>query len=263
MKPTKKQLRTFAGLRAVVSTLRGPEGCPWDKVQTQESLRPYLLEETYEALWALDEGDSAGLCEELGDLLLEVLLHVQIAEEKDEFTMEDVLYSIGDKLVRRHPHVFGDAVAETPEAVVEQWDRLKAGESARTSALDGVPQVLPALAQAQAIQRRASRAGFKFESVEQVWDALEEELLELRKAKTLAEQAEEAGDALFALANLARWYEADAEDCLRNTCRGFDRTYRQMESMAAERDVQIDSMTTAAKLALWEEAKDVVRPERI
>jgi tetrapyrrole methylase family protein/MazG family protein len=259
MKPTKKQLRTFAGLRALVRTLRGPDGCPWDKVQTHESLRPYLLEETHETLAALDEGAPEALCEELGDLLLEVLLHVQIAEERGDFTMEDVAFSIGDKLVRRHPHVFADAVAETPEAVIEQWDRLKAGEAGRRSALDGIPPSLPSLAQAQAIQRRASRAGFKFESLEQVWEALDEELTELREAETPERRAEEAGDALFAVANLARWYETDAEDALRGTCRGFSRTYRQMEETVAARGIDLEAAPTEAKLALWAEAKGATR----
>src|SRR5437867_290947 len=128
MKPTRREMKTFAGLRRIVATLRGPDGCPWDRVQTHESLRPYLLEETSEALAALDAGDAEHLREELGDLLLEVLLHVQIAEGAAEFALEDVIYDIADKLVRRHPHVFGEAVAETPEAVVEQWDELKRQE---------------------------------------------------------------------------------------------------------------------------------------
>ena len=261
MKPTKKQLRTFRGLRAIVSTLRGPDGCPWDKVQTHESLRPYLLEETHEALAALDEGSMEGLCEELGDVLLEVLLHVRIAEEHGDFTLEDVVFSIGDKLVRRHPHVFGDAVADTPEAVIEQWDKLKTGERGSRSALDGVPPGLPALAQSQAIQRRASRAGFKFESLEQVWGALEEELSELRNAAAPEEQAREAGDALFAMANLARWYEADAEDALRRTCRSFGETFQRMEQMVRERGLDLDAAKVEEKLALWAEVKDALRAQ--
>jgi tetrapyrrole methylase family protein/MazG family protein len=255
MHPTKKQLRTFAGLRAIVNTLRGPGGCPWDKVQTHDSLRPHLLEETHEALAALDEGTPPAICEELGDLLLQILLHVQIAEESGDFTMEDVAFSIGDKLVRRHPHVFADAVAETPEAVIEQWDRLKAGEASRQSVLDGIPPSLPALAQAQAIQRRASRAGFKFESVEQAWEALEEELNELRDAGTAERRAEEAGDALFALANLVRWYEADAEDALRGAGLRFSGTYRRMEAALAANGIDLANQSIEGKLALWTEAK--------
>lgn len=255
MKPTGKRLRTFAGLRELVNTLRGPDGCPWDRVQTHESLRPYLLEETHETLAALDEGAPEAVCEELGDLLLEVLLHVQIAEESGAFTLDDVVYSISDKLVRRHPHVFADAVAETPEAVIEQWDRLKAEETTRPSILDGIPPSLPALAQAQAIQRRASRAGFKFETEEQVWEALEEELGELREAETPARRTDEAGDALFALANVMLWYEADAEDALRGACKGFSETYRRMEKAVNKRGIDLRGAPTEDKLALWAEAK--------
>jgi tetrapyrrole methylase family protein / MazG family protein len=255
MTPTKRQLRTFAGLRSVVATLRGPDGCPWDKVQTHRSLRPYLLEEAHETLAALDEESSDMLREELGDLLLEVLLHVQIAEERGDFTLEDVVYSIGDKLVRRHPHVFGDAQADTPQAVVEQWDRLKAQERDGQSALDGIPPGLPALAKAQAIQRRASRAGFRFESVEQVWEALEEELSELRDAGTHEERADEVGDAMFALTNLARWYEADAEDALRDTCRVFADTFQELERIVAERTIDLGAASVEEKMALWEDAK--------
>ena len=255
MKLSTRELRTFAGLRRLVAGLRGPDGCPWDRVQTHESLRPYLLEEASEALEALDEGDPQRLREELGDLLLEVLLHIQIAEETGEFRLGDVVHGIADKLVRRHPHVFGDAIAETPEAVVEQWDELKRQERGDESALSGIPRTLPALAYAQALQRRAQRAGFAFASVEQAWGALEEELEELKRAPTPREQREEAGDALFALANLTRWYECDAEEALRSTCGGFARVFRRMETLAGERGLDLRNGELAAKLALWEEAK--------
>src|SRR3990172_4945098 len=235
MKPSKREMRTFAGLRRLVAILRGENGCPWDRVQTHQSLRPFLLEEASEALAALDDGDPDRLREELGDLLLEVLLHVQIAEELGEFRLSDVVYGITDKLVRRHPHVFGEAVAETPEAVVEQWEELKREERGDQSALSGIPPTLPALAYAQAMQRRAERAGFAWESAEQAWEAVEEELNELRQARTPEERREEAGDALFALANLARWLEADAEDALRSTCGGFQRNFQRLEGMSRER----------------------------
>ena len=255
MKPSKREMRTFAGLRRVVATLRGENGCPWDRVQTHRSLRPFLLEEASEALAALDEGDPDRLREELGDLLLEVLLQVQIAEELGEFGLSDVVYGIADKLVRRHPHVFGEAVAETPEAVVEQWEELKREERGDASALSGIPQTLPALAYAQAVQQRAERAGFAWESLEQVWEAVEEELGELKRARTPAEQREEIGDALFALVNLARWLEADAEEALRSSCRGFVRLFQRVEERARQRGQQLKEMNVVEKLALWEEAK--------
>jgi len=255
MVPEKRILRTFAGLRRVVATLRGPNGCPWDRAQTHESLRPYLLEEASEALDALHEGDTDKLQEELGDLLLEVLLHIQIAEEQGEFSLSDVILGISDKLVRRHPHVFSNAVAETPEEVVEQWDELKRLERDGQSALTGIPDTLPALASAQALQRRAERAGFAFESLEQVWDALHEELGELRAAETEDEKRAEAGDALFALANLVRWLGADAEDALRSTSRGFTASFQRLEGLSKEKGLDLTAAGLADKLALWDEAK--------
>ncbi len=248
-------MRPFNGLRNVIATLRGPDGCPWDRVQTHQSLRPFLLEEASEALEALDEADPARLCEELGDLLLEVLLQVQIAEEQGEFDLADVVHSVSEKLVRRHPHVFGDTTAETPEAVVEQWEGIKRAERGEQSALTGIPGTLPALAYAQSMQRRASRAGFAWADEGQAWDALEEELRELRAADAPEGRREEVGDALFALANLARWLEVDAEEALRSTCRGFRTLFQRLETTVRERGRELPQMTAAEKLALWEEGK--------
>jgi tetrapyrrole methylase family protein/MazG family protein len=254
-RPSTRQLKSFSGLRKVVAALRSPDGCPWDRVQTHQSLRPYLVEETAEVLEALDEGDPEKLREELGDLLWEVLIHVQLAEEAGDFTMDDVIYSVADKLVRRHPHVFGDAVAKTPGAVIEQWDDLKRKERNGRSALHGIPPTLPALAYAQAVQRRAAKAGFAFDSEAQAWAALDEEIAELKAANTREEQAEEIGDVFFALANVARWYETDAEDALRNTSRGFSRTFRRMEELVDGRGVDLKTADVEQKMALWEEAK--------
>ncbi len=256
MGPTKRQMRTFNGLRNVISTLRGPDGCAWDRVQTHKSLRPFLLEETSETREALDDGDPTRLCEELGDLLLEVLLHVQIAEEAGEFGLADVVHNVSDKLIRRHPHVFGDATADTPEAVVEQWEELKREERRGQSALTGIPGTLPALAYSQAMQRRASRAGFAWEEEEQAWAALEEELRELRQAETPKERHEEMGDALFALAGLARWLEVDAEEALRSTCGSFRTLFQRLEATAREQGRELPQMTTAEKLALWQRVKE-------
>lgn len=252
MKPDKRALRTFAGLRRVIATLRGPEGCPWDRVQTHESLRPHLLEEASEVIDALEEADPARLCEELGDLLVHVLIHLQIAEENGEFSLTDVIYGIADKLVRRHPHVFSSAVAETPAAVMEQWDEIKRQERGDQSALTGIPQALPALARAQALQQRAARAGLASESIEQTWTALEQKLHELRHADTPKQQREEIGAALFALVNLSRRLDTDAEDALRSTANGFNDDFRRMEQLAKERG--IDSKGSGA-VALWEEAQ--------
>lgn len=255
MKVAQSELRTFRGLRRIIAELRGPKGCPWDRVQTHQSLRGFLLEEASEVLHALDDGDAELLREELGDLLLQVLLHTQIAEEAGEFRMGDVIGGIAEKLVRRHPHVFGDAVAGTPEAVVEQWDDLKRRERGDQSALAGIPPGLPALAYAQAMQRRAEKAGFAFQSLDQVWEAVEEEMAELRGARTPEERQAEVGDLLFAVANLARWLGADAEDSLRSTCHGFAALFRRVEALARERGVSLHDAPMDEKLALWEEAK--------
>lgn len=248
-------MKTLKGLRQIIATLRSPEGCSWDRVQTHESLRPYLAEEAAETLEALHEGDPQKLREELGDLLWEILIHTQLAEESGDFTIDDVIYGIASKLVRRHPHVFGDAVAATPDAVVAQWDDLKRKERNGESAMHGVPNTLPALAYAQAVQRRSAKAGFAFETREQAWEAFEEEIAELRAAKTPAEQANEIGDALFALANLSRFYDTDAEDALRSTARGFSGIFRRMEEIVDERGVDLQKTGLEEKKALWEEAK--------
>jgi tetrapyrrole methylase family protein/MazG family protein len=253
--PAHRQLRTFSGLRRIVATLRGPDGCPWDRVQTHETLRPYLTEEAAEVLAAIDGSDPDTLRDELGDLLFQVLIHVQLAEERRDFTMADVIFSLASKLVRRHPHVFSSATADTPEAVVEQWDELKRRERGTVQALSGIPRSLPSLAYAQAIQRRAANAGFAWDTEAQAWEALEEELEEIREAQTPEHKREEVGDALFALANLARHLGADAEDSLRRSSDGFVRLFEAMESMIAERGIDLRGADLNTKLALWEEAK--------
>ncbi len=253
--PPDRDLKTFPGLRRVVATLRGADGCPWDRVQTHQSLRPYLVEETAEVLAALDEGDPKLLAEELGDLLFQVLIHTQLAEERGDFKMSDVINSISTKLVRRHPHVFSDSVANTPGAVIEQWDDLKKKERGEKPALYGVPEPLPSLAYAQAIQRRAARAGFTWDSDAQAWAALDEELEELRGAATADEQRQELGDAVFALANLARRLEIDAEDALRLAARRFSQRFNAMEATSGERGIDLKTADIDTKLALWEEAK--------
>jgi tetrapyrrole methylase family protein / MazG family protein len=252
---------TFAGLRRIIASLRGPDGCPWDRVQTHQSLAPHLLEETHETLEALEASEPQKLCEELGDLLFEVLIQVQLAEEAGDFTMRDVVRSISDKLIRRHPHVFGDAIARTPEDVIEQWDELKAGEREGGSALDGIPPALPSLAQAQAMQRRAARAGFAYESIDQVWEALEEELAELREAQTTQDKRDELGDAIFALANLARELDLDGEDALLSASRRFADQFRAMEAVLDEKRIDLREASIEQKLALWDEAR-VQRPSR-
>lgn len=255
MTPTERQMRTFAGLRKIVATLRGPDGCPWDRAQSHRSLLHYMAEEASEAIDAIDQGDAGALKEELGDLLLQVLLHTQIAEEAREFRMGDVIESIAEKLVRRHPHVFDEAVAETPDAVIAQWEDIKRKERHGASALAGIPSALPALAQAQTVQRRAGNAGFEWESEEQAWKALDEELAELRAAKTPEQRRAETGDALFALANVARFLDVEGEEALRATTRRFGGRFRAIEDMASEQSVDLREADLQTKLAMWEQAK--------
>ena len=257
MRPDKRSMGEFAGVRKIIATLHRPDGCPWDRVQTHDTLRPYLVEEASEVLEAIESGDPAKLSEELGDLLFQVLIHVQLAEEAGAFTMRDVLRGLSEKLVTRHPHVFGDAVAETPDAVIEQWDDLKSRERGNRAAMEGVPRTLPAVAYAQAIQRRAARAGFAFDTVDGAWEAVEEELRELRRAQTAQERREELGDAIFALANFGRELEIDAEEALRSTCRGFIRLFEQMEEIVQARGLDLRKTPIDEKLALWEEAKSL------
>ncbi len=255
MTPTERQMRTFASLRKIVATLRGPDGCPWDRAQSHRSLRHHMAEEASEAIDAIDEDDAGGLKEELGDLLLQILLHTQIAEEAREFRLGDVIESIAEKLVRRHPHVFATAVAETPDAVIEQWEDLKRKERNGASALTGIPSALPALAHAQTVQRRAGKAGFEWESEEQAWQALAEELAELRAATTPEGRRAEAGDVLFAFANVARFLDVEAEEALRATSRRFGRLFRDVEVLASEKSVDLREADLETKLAMWEEAK--------
>jgi tetrapyrrole methylase family protein/MazG family protein len=255
--PSDKELRTFNGLRRVVATLRAPGGCPWDRAQTHATLRPYLTEEAAEALEAIDSGDPASMCEELGDLLFQVLIHVQLAEERGDFKMADLVYGLATKLVRRHPHVFADAAAETPDAVIEQWDDLKRRERGDRSLLAGIPAGLPALARAQAMLRRATKAGFGFrwESAEQVWSNLRSELDDLERASTPEERLMEAGDALFALVNVIRYYGVDAEDALRVVNGVYARRLEAAERIAGEREIDLREADMETKVALWEQAK--------
>src|SRR3972149_6782782 len=186
------QLRTFEGLRQIIARLRGPDGCPWDRAQTHASLKSYLLEEAYEALAALDENDTDKLCDELGDLLLEVLLHVQLAEEAHEFTLEDVAHRTATKLVRRPPPVFGEEQADTPEQVMARWAALKQEERGdEGSALAGMPLAMPALACAQRLQERAARVGFQWPDIRQAQGKLEEEIGELTAAGDAEQKREE------------------------------------------------------------------------
>ncbi len=248
--------RSLAGLQQIVARLRAPDGCPWDRAQTHESLKGYLIEEAYEVLAALDEGDPAKLREELGDLLWQVMIHVQIASEDGEFKMADVIGGISEKLVRRHPHVFGDAEVESVEEVVTNWEIIKRQERAEGSPLlDSVPQAMPSLAHTQALLDRAAAVGFDWPHVEGALDKLVEELSELSKAEDAKQRRDEFGDVLFVLVAVARHLGVDAEEALRLTARKFRQRFSAMAELARARGLELSAMSLAEMEAVWEEAK--------
>ncbi len=246
----------YEELRGIVARLRAPDGCPWDREQTHASLRPYVIEEAYEVLAVLDEGAIERLPEELGDLLFQVVLHAQLAEEAGEFDMTDVMAELSAKLVRRHPHVFGDVELETSDQVVTQWDELKRREREQdASALVNVPAAMPALSYAQTLLRRAESAGFAWPQREDVLEKLNEELTELAQAQSKQEQAEELGDLLLNLANYARYLGIDAEEALRGAGHKFRRRFGDVETRARERGIDMKAQSREALMALWDEAK--------
>ncbi len=252
---------TFDDLVRVMATLRGPEGCPWDRAQTHQSLRPYLLEEAYEVLEALDAQDSHRLREELGDLLLQVVFHAQIAAEQGAFTVYDVIASLHHKLVRRHPHVFGHVQGvQTPEDVRTRWEALKRTERGQeASALDGVPSALPALVRAQKLYRRATDAGFGCPDVRAALHKVREELAELEEAVCNQDGAgvhEEVGDVLMTVVKVASFAGVDAEQALRDACGKFTRRFQELERLAAQRGQRIEQLSLPELEGLWHQVKE-------
>ncbi len=244
-----------------IAILRSPQGCPWDREQTPQSLRAGFVEEVAEALDALDRQDAGALREELGDVLLHVVMQAQIASEQGEFTLTDVIAGVDAKIKRRHPHVWGDAIVTQIEQILSNWETIKAHEkpAATQSLLDNIPLALPALARAQKIQQRVRRIGFDWLDVAGVWDKLHEEMKELRHAATPGDQAQEMGDVLFTLVNLARWLELDAESSLREANGRFTRRFQRMEELAHQRGLVIDQLGLDALESLWQEAKRALR----
>jgi tetrapyrrole methylase family protein/MazG family protein len=246
-------------LLKIMSALREEQGCPWDKEQTRESLKPFIVEEAYEVLDAIDEKNPEAIREELGDLLFQVVFQCQIAKERGEFAMSDVIEKIGKKMIARHPHVFGDAQYKTSEEVLVHWEAQKKREGKqRESILDGVPKTLPSLLRAHRLQDRASRVGFDWERVEDVLQKLEEELEEFRSAlkeKKEDEIEDELGDIFFVLVNISRFVGINPEDALRKTISKFISRFRHIEMSAAEMGKRLSDMTLAEMDALWDEAK--------
>jgi tetrapyrrole methylase family protein/MazG family protein len=259
MENTNLQSR-FERLMGIMRKLRAPGGCPWDAEQTHESLKRYLLEEAYEVIEAIDAKDRALLKEELGDLLLQPVFHAAIAEENGDFTMDEVLDAINEKLVRRHPHVFGDLVIETSEAQVQNWEKIKSQEKKveRRSALSGIPPHLPALMQAHKITEKAARVGFDWEHTDQVFAKVMEELHEFEEAMLSGDQQEmeaELGDLLFAIVNLGRFLSIDPEDALRKTIQRFTKRFSHVEQTLHARGKALPDSTLEEMDQLWEEAK--------
>lgn len=250
---------SFESFAEIVAHLRAPDGCPWDKEQTHQSLRTHLLEESYEALSAMDENDNEGMREEFGDLLLQIVLNSQIGSETKSFSMTTVIKGIYDKIVRRHPHVFGDVELKDVNGVLQNWEKLKekerSGKKEDKGVLDGVPAALPSLTQAQEYQDRAARVGFDWPSVDGVLDKIREEIEEIEAAKDLDEVTAELGDLFFVLVNLARWQKVDAESALRGTNLKFKKRFGYVERSAKKLGRNLSDMKLEEMDLFWNEAK--------
>lgn len=255
---------TFEQLVAIMRKLRAPGGCPWDAEQTHESLTRYLLEETYEVIEAIDEKSPQHLKEELGDLLLQPVFHAAIAEASGDFNIDDIINTLCDKLIRRHPHVFGDLEIKDSNAQIENWEQIKKLEKGdeRPSALSGVPADLPALMKAHKISEKASRVGFDWEHADQVFAKVMEELHEFEEAwagGNPARMEEEMGDLLFAITNLGRFLKLNPEEALRKTINRFQKRFSFVETELLRQGVPMQNATLAEMDLLWEKAKAVER----
>jgi MazG family protein len=253
----------FEKLISIMARLRGPNGCPWDREQTFDTIKPYTLEETYEVLESIDARDWKGLADEVGDLMLQCVFYAQMASEEGHFRIEDSLDAINEKLIRRHPHIFGDSEARTAGEVLKRWNEIKAeekkskGESPKLL-LESIPRSLPALMEAAHISSRAAGAGFDWENAEQVLAKLEEELHELAEARKQASQEEiegEVGDLLFVLVNLARFVRVDPEQALRKSNAKFRRRFGHVERSLLERGKKFAESDIREMEELWQEAK--------
>lgn len=245
-------------LISVIAKLRAPDGCPWDREQTHQTLRPNMLEEAYEAVDAIDENDMAHLKEELGDVLLQVLLHSQIASEHGDFNIEDVAKELKDKLIHRHPHVFGEVKVKNAQEVKKNWDILKAEEKTeRKSVMDGISRSQAALMSAQKISKRAVKVGFEWPNEESLYDCFYSEVEEFKQAKTEQDKEhmeEEFGDILFAAVNLARWNKIDAEQALLKANKKFEKRFRKIEELATK---PLNEYSFEEYDKLWKQAKSL------
>lgn len=247
----------FKKLVDIMKKLRSNNGCPWDKEQTHKSLKPYLIEESYEVIEAIDNKDTESLKEELGDLLLQPIFHAQIAEENGDFTISDVIESINKKLIRRHPHVFDDATINTSEEQKIHWEKLKKNEG-KKSVLDGVPKTMPALVRAHRFQQKAATVGFDWDKSTQVWEKIQEELKELKAEIDTNNKKnifEEYGDLLFALVNLSRFLKVDPEDALRQATNKFSRRFKKVEKALSSSGKDINKTSLKEMDEVWNKIK--------
>ena len=256
---TEKPRVTFQEFVALIARLRGPDGCPWDREQTFASLKRFMIEEAYEAVEAVDSNSRERLCDELGDVLIQVVLNAQLAAEEGSFTITDVIEGVTAKLVRRHPHVFGDVTVADSAEVLRNWEAIKRTEKPeRTSILDGVPRDLPALMKAMEVSRRAVKVGFEWPSLDEVFAKLHEEIAELQAALPSADRnaiAGEIGDLLFTTVNIARFLQVDPEDALRTMVARFSERFRHMERDVARTGRRLTDLSPEEWDRLWEAAK--------
>ncbi|KKI91592.1 hypothetical protein WQ54_13840 [Bacillus sp. SA1-12] len=254
----------FTSFRQIVAELRGPDGCPWDKEQTHHSLKKYLIEECYELLEAIEEEDIDHMIEELGDVLLQVVLHAQIGEDDGMFSIDDVIKAVAEKMVRRHPHVFGETVVQDTNEVLANWDEIKQKEkdfSNRTSILDSVSSALPALSKAYHLQKKAAKIGFDWPTVDETWEKVKEEIKEFEdelKSRTNEQYImKEFGDVLFALINVGRHYHIEPEEALASTNKKFYDRFRYIEKKAEEHNMKLQDMSLEEMDQFWNEAKKI------
>jgi tetrapyrrole methylase family protein/MazG family protein len=257
--PPLEEGTSFESFAEIIAHLRAPNGCPWDREQTHETLRKHLLEESYETIAAIDSGDFNSMREEFGDLLLQVVLQAQIANEDGQFNVNQVIQGIYSKIIRRHPHVFGDLKLEGVEGVLANWEKLKEQERRKMKdekgLLDGVPVALPALSQAQEYQDRAARVGFDWPEIEGVLDKVKEEIEEIKNAESDFELASEIGDLFFALVNVARWKSIDSESALRGTNKKFKQRFGYLEKEVKKDGRNLSELTLEEMDVLWNTSK--------
>jgi tetrapyrrole methylase family protein/MazG family protein len=263
MSQSANQKYTMEHLLEIMDQLRGENGCPWDKEQTHQSLKPYLIEEAYEVLEAIEKNAHAEMCEELGDLLFQIIFHAQVAKETAKFNFSDIIQRIAEKMIRRHPHVFGDTEVKNSRDVLVNWEKIKQKEKEHNahSVLEGVPRHLPSLMMAHRLQTKVARVGFDWPHISQALDKVREEFAEFEaavKEEKREKMEEELGDILFSLVNVARFIEVNPEEALRKTIQKFIARFRYIEESIRRQNLSFNDVTLEDMDKLWEESKDKI-----